>query len=130
MNQYGAQAARHWQEHLPERYRSIPDPSSFFTTMGEEIASEVQLRTEALLTAAPTTATGDYLQNLAAISTARMQAESEVLREMVLLAPETEETPPAPERPWTPMVLRQGDPGWDELMEDEEELREGLPPTT
>jgi hypothetical protein len=37
MNRYERMAQKHWRRWLPTRYREIPDPSSFFTTLGQQV---------------------------------------------------------------------------------------------
>ena len=41
MNQYAQMAEQHWRRHLPAHYREIPDPGSFFSTLGEEAAQRI-----------------------------------------------------------------------------------------
>ncbi len=90
MNQYGAQARRHWQTHLPNRYRQIPDPETYFTNLGEEIAQQIQ--DVARTMAGPDPANETYLDKVGRLNMARLSAEDQVLREM-LPAPETDLSP-------------------------------------
>jgi hypothetical protein len=41
VNRYGVMARRHWTRWLPEQYAAIGDPESFFTTLGEEVARQI-----------------------------------------------------------------------------------------
>jgi hypothetical protein len=41
MNRYGVIARRHWARWLPRQYAAISDPESFFTTLGEEVARQI-----------------------------------------------------------------------------------------
>ena len=41
MNHYGVTAQRHWERWLPTRYAAIQDPDSFFSTLGEEVATRI-----------------------------------------------------------------------------------------
>jgi hypothetical protein len=41
MNRYGRMAQEHWRRWLPTRYREIPDPSSFFTTLGLQVEERI-----------------------------------------------------------------------------------------
>ncbi len=41
MNRYGVIVQRHWARWLPEQYAAISDPESFFTTLGEEAARQI-----------------------------------------------------------------------------------------
>ncbi len=87
MHPYGAQALRHWQTHLPDRYAEIEDPQTFFDELGEQIAQLVQDRAAAL--AGPDPQEESYLDKLGRLNMARATAESEVLREMLPAPQET-----------------------------------------
>jgi stalled ribosome rescue protein Dom34 len=81
MNPYGAQAAKHWQTHLPERFAQIQDPETFFTDLGEEIEQQIEDQARAL--AGPDPAQESYLDKVGRLNMARLTAESQVLREML-----------------------------------------------
>jgi hypothetical protein len=87
MNQYGAQAHRHWQTHLPNRYRQIADPETYFTELGEQIAEQVHDKARAI--AGPDPQQETYLDKVGRLNMARLTAESDVLRQM-LPEPETD----------------------------------------
>ena len=87
MNQYGAQAQRHWRTHLPARYRALTDPEAFFGEMGEQIAEQVQQVAKDL--AGPDPAGESYLDKVGRLNMARLTAEAQVLRE-TLPAPESD----------------------------------------
>ena len=36
MNPWGRDAMEHWQTHLPDRYRALKDPATYFTNLGEQ----------------------------------------------------------------------------------------------
>ena len=83
MNRYGAQAKAHWQRKFPQRVRDLEDPEAFFTQLGEDVAEAIEQMARSLAGSGPP---GEgYLQRLQRLNTARAQAESHVLREMVLL---------------------------------------------
>lgn len=84
MNHYGMLARDHWKAHLPERYRRLEDPETFFADLGEEI----QERVDELMEARRPKLSGDYLQNLQQLNWAKKEAEDEALRELAFLAPE------------------------------------------
>lgn len=112
MNRYGARAMRHWQQSDPQRFQAIADTTAFFTALGEQVEQEIQERMAAL--AGPDRAEESYLEKVGRLNMARTAAESEVLRELVLIpAPEQEEEAPAPES-WDIVaravqeILRQG----------------------
>ncbi len=86
MNQYGAQAQKHWQQWLPDRYRTITTPEPFFTELGETAANliaELQFQLSG-----PDIPGESYLEKVGRLNAAKMQAEEIVLAEQVLLAPE------------------------------------------
>ena len=86
MNHYGAMALRHWQNTRASELATIEDPQQFFTELGEQVATEVRRRAEAI----ESPMGEDYLANLAMLNEARTSAESEVLRELVFTEPEPE----------------------------------------
>jgi hypothetical protein len=86
MNRYGVLARQHWETHLPKRFRALESPEAFFTTLGQE----VQERVDELMEAHRPKSSSDYLGNLQALNMAQQNAESEALRELALLPPETE----------------------------------------
>ncbi len=86
MNRYGILARDHWQTHLPERYRALKDPETFFTELGEEIEERV----DELMEARRPKLGSDYLQNLQQLNWAKKEAEDEALHELAFLAPEEE----------------------------------------
>jgi len=49
MNRYGVKAQRHWARWLPRQYAAISDPESFFTTLGEEVARQIDDLTDELV---------------------------------------------------------------------------------
>jgi hypothetical protein len=130
MNQYGATAQRHWARWLPQRYAAIPDPGSFFSTLGQEVAQQVS---DLMLELAGDDPPGEeYLVKVGRLNAARNQAEEIVLRERVLLAPEpgAQEDPPDQETPqaqpgWTPVIVRRGDPQWEQVNAEQEDLAQG-----
>ncbi len=75
MNQYSAMAERHWRRWLPSRVAELEDPTSFFSTLGDELAGDD-----------PPGET--FLEKAGRLNIARLRAEEIVLPEMVLLPPE------------------------------------------
>lgn len=128
MNQYGAQAMRHWRAYLPDRYATLPDPSNFFSILGEQAASQIEMRTLEL--AGPDQPGEGYLDKLGRLNAAKQMAEEEILRELVLIDPEanrpasetsTSTTPPAGIPVWTPLVEDPSDPWWQRVAEEEDD---------
>ena len=132
MNQYGAMAERHWRRWLPERYQAIQDPDSFFSILGEETA--IQIADLAVVLAGDDPPGEGYLEKVGRLNMARLQAEERVLAERVLLEPEpaadqypdeAEEYPAeAPQAEWIPMAVSPGHPRWQQIVEEEQDLRE------
>ena len=79
MNRYGAQTMRYWQENLPRQYATISDPEAFFEEMGEQIAEEVDELTWQV--AGPGQPGEGYLGKVGRLQMARLEAETEVLRQ-------------------------------------------------
>ena len=86
MNHYGTMAQRHWARWLPQRYATIQDPGSFFSTLGEEVAQQIG---DLGLDLAGDDPPGEgYLEKVGRLNMARLQAEEIVLKERILLEPE------------------------------------------
>lgn len=88
MNNYGAQAKRHWEKWLPKRYRKLSDPETFFEELGEQISSEIRELTWKLAGDDPKGES--YLEKVGRLNMARLQAEERVMKETALLDPETD----------------------------------------
>ena len=136
MNRYGRQAQEHWVKWRPHQLSQIPDPETFFSSLGLQVATQVDLLAKDL---AGDDLTGEgYLQKVGRLRMARLDAEAQLLREMVLLPPEPghPEYDPAddpsselsgdPVRPrtfpaqteWMPVVMTADDPRYHELDND------------
>jgi hypothetical protein len=125
MNRYGRQAMDHWRQFDPARYATIANPDAFFTRLGEEVMQEIQTRTRGLEGRDRPGET--YLKKVARLNTARVTAEGEVLREMVLIASpgqDEEQSDPAMTE-WFARRRRELQQEQDEL--DAETTREPLP---
>jgi len=114
MNRYGAQAMRHWRQTDPERYNAIPDPEAFFTQLGAQVESEIQALADAI--AGPDRPGESYLEKVGRLNMARFNAESDILREMVLI-PDPDD-PEIDERPATD-PLTESDRAIQRLMDEE-----------
>jgi hypothetical protein len=129
MNHYGAQARKHWQTYLPNRYATISDPNSFFSTLGEQAAQQIANRQIEL--AGPDQPGEGYLDKLGRLNAAKQQAEEEILPELILIDPETDlldspngtEASPS-ETSWTPLVEDPTDPRWQQIAQEEAEQNE------
>jgi hypothetical protein len=89
MNRYGKLAMDHWSRWRPKNFTTIKDPQTFFHEFGEEV--EQQIINLSLDLAGPDQKEEGFLGKLGRLNMAKANAESQVLREMVLLPPEEEE---------------------------------------
>jgi hypothetical protein len=87
MNRYGAMALAHMKTYLPDRYRHIADPQSYFRSVGDEATAQVDELQAVLAGTGP--AEEDYLGRLRRETRAQREAEETVLAELVFLPPET-----------------------------------------
>jgi hypothetical protein len=127
MSQYGAMARRHWTRWLPGRVLAMNDPDSFFSTLGDEVAAEIEILSLELAGDDP--AGEDYLAKLGRLRMARLQAEEQVLGERVLLAPEPGQHPkpeqtetdqsPAAGQDWVPLTEDPSHPWWQQAKREE-----------
>jgi hypothetical protein len=127
MNRYGRLAQEHWAKWRPSELSQIPDPEAFFSTLGQEVATQVDQLAADLAGDDP--GGEDYLQKLGRLRMARFNAEAQVLREMVLLPPEPghpEAEEPEEDLPrgvvgvteWMPMVMTPDHPNYHDLDDD------------
>jgi len=86
MNRYGIMARDYWKTHLPERYRTLENPETFFTDLGEQI----EQRVDELMEARRPELGSDYMRNLQNLNWAKKEAEDEALRELAFPAPKEE----------------------------------------
>lgn len=111
MNTYGRQAQEHMRRYLPERFATIPDPSSYFRELGEQVAEQILAVERGLI---PRAAPGEsWIDTVGKAKMARMMAAEQVMAEMARLTPENE--------PGEPMMGDNGgwigtDPGMPSLM--------------
>jgi len=125
MNQYGAMARSHWTRWLPHRYATINDPDSFFSTLGQDTARQID---ELTADVAGDDQPGEgYLAKAGRLTAARSQAEEIILPQQVLLPPEpgTNEDPEENDRPGTterPLIIDRSHPLWAEVNAEQQEL--------
>jgi hypothetical protein len=86
MNSYGRQAMEHWRRWLPARYRSITDPETFFSMLGQQAESQILDLAEQL--EGPDLPGEGYPEKVGRLNMAKKQAQEWVLREVILLDPE------------------------------------------
>lgn len=84
-NRYGLLAWEHMARYLPDRFAQVPDPATYFTDLGELIATEIE-ETQAAL-AGSSTPEEDYFARLGRMRMAQLMAEEKVLAELAFLTP-------------------------------------------
>ena len=122
MNRYGVIAQRHWARWLPSQYAAISDPESFFTTLGEEVARQIDDLTDELV--GEIRQSDSYLAHVGRLFAARAIAEELILPERVLpdpeLAADNQHDVP-PESGERPMVVQRDHPSWTEVNAEQQE---------
>ena len=100
MNRYGRAALVYWRESLPRRHRVLPDPTVFFTDLGEGAARQAgELWDELVLASTP--ADGETAdQRSHRLARLKEKAERAVLHELV--RPPCDPSPPVPRAPDAP----------------------------
>jgi hypothetical protein len=94
MNRYGQLLMGQWRRADPQRFSQIPNPEEFFGQKGMELETEIQTLASAL--AGPDQPGESYLDKTARLSTARFNAESDLIREAMLPSPEEDQEEPLP----------------------------------
>ena len=129
MNRYGLMAQRHWAQWLPQRYATISEPDSYFSTLGQEAARQIE---ELTLELAGDDQPGEeYLAKAGRLTAARSRAEEIVLPQRVLPAPEpaTSEDPAdssqPPASPALPQIVDRSHPAWAEVNAEQTEREQG-----
>jgi hypothetical protein len=130
VNRYGVIARRHWARWLPRQYAAIGDPESFFTTLGEEVARQIDDLTDEL---AGETGQGDsYLARVGQLIAARAIAEEFILPQRVLpeaeLAADDDQESVGPECGERPVVVDRSHPSWAEVNAEQQERANGPGP--
>ena len=126
MNRYGVIAQRHWARWLPKQYAAISDPESFFTTLGEEVARQIDDLTDELV--GEINQSDSYLAHVGRLFAARAIAEELILPQRVLpdaeLAADDDQDDQEdvkPERGERPMVVDRNHPSWAEVNAEQQE---------
>ena len=129
MNRYGLMAQRHWAQWLPQRYATISEPDSYFSTLGQE--AETQIEELTLELAGDDQPGEEYLAKAGRLTAARSRAEEIVLPQRVLPAPEpqTSEDPEDSSQPppslALPQVVDRSHPAWAEVNAEQTEREQG-----
>ena len=129
MNRYGLMAQRHWAQWLPQRYATISEPDSYFSTLGQEVTQQIE---ELTLELAGGDQPGEeYLAKAGRLTAARSRAEEIVLPERVLLTPEPEtsessgDSSQPPASPALPEIVDRSHPAWAEVNAEQTEREQG-----
>jgi hypothetical protein len=86
MNRYSVIAQRHWARWLPRQYAAISNPEGFFTTLGEEVARQIDDLADELF--GEIKHSDSYLAHVGRLFAARAIAEELILPQRVLSDPE------------------------------------------
>lgn len=135
---YGEMARKHWAKWRPNELSQIPDPETFFFSLGQEVESQIEVLAAALAGDDP--GGEDYLEKVGRLRMARFTAEGQILREMVLLAAEPGHPQYDPQdeddrsimpaaTPWLPVAMTPDHPNYHDL-DDDPFLRKITPPTS
>jgi hypothetical protein len=122
-------AQRHWAQWLPQRYATISEPDSYFSTLGQE--AETQIEELTLELAGDDQPGEEYLAKAGRLTAARSRAEEIVLPQRVLPAPEpqTSEDPEDSSQPppslALPQVVDRSHPAWAEVNAEQTEREQG-----
>jgi hypothetical protein len=81
MNRYGAMAREHWQLYQPTQYAQLADPATFFTQIGQDMSARIT--TLSLSLAGDDPGEEGFLEKVGRLNMARLQAEEQVMREML-----------------------------------------------
>jgi hypothetical protein len=122
MNRYGVIAQRHWARWLPRQYATISDPESFFTTLGEEVARQIDDLTDELVSEIKQS--DSYLAHVGRLFAARAIAEELILPQRVLPDPELaadNQDDVSAESGERPVVVDRTHPSWAEVNAEQEE---------
>ena len=126
VNRYGVMAQRHWARWLPKQHAAISDPESFFTTLGDEVARQIDDLTDELV--GEIKQSDSYLTHVGRLFAARAIAEELILPQRVL--PEAElaadddqgdQEDVKPECGERPMAVDRNHPSWMEVNAEQQE---------
>jgi hypothetical protein len=123
VNRYGVIAQRHWARWLPKQYAAISDPDSFFTTLGEEVAREIDGLTDELV--GEIKQSDSYLAHVGRLFAARAIAEELILPQRVLpeaeLAADDDPEDVQSECRERPVVVDRNHSSWAEVDAEQQE---------
>jgi hypothetical protein len=129
VNKYALMAQRHWAQWLPQRYATISEPDSYFSTLGQEVAQQIE---ELTLDLAGDDQPGEeYLAKAGRLTAARSRAEEIVLPERVLPAPEPgtsedrADSSQPPASPALPQIVDRSHPAWAQVNAEQTEREQG-----
>ena len=100
MDPYGLRAMRYVRDHCPNRYATIEDPVSFFSSLGDQMRDEVLALEPTLSEPAPAEETWD--EALGRRNMGRLMAEEQVFSELYQAMPPEEQEPES--EGWEPLV--------------------------
>jgi hypothetical protein len=122
MNRYGVIAQRHWARWLPRQYAAISNPEGFFTTLGEEVARQIDDLADELF--GEIKHSDSYLAHVGRLFAARAIAEELILPQRVLSDPELVadgQDNVLSESGKRPVVVDRDHPSWAEVNAEQHE---------
>ena len=127
MNRYGTMAMRHWVRWLPRQYAAISDTGAFFTSLGEEVARQIDELTDELM---DEIGQGEsYLAQVGRLFAARAIAEELVLPQRVLpdpeLAADDDQDNMSPRSGERPLIVDRNHPSWADVNAEQQERIQG-----
>jgi hypothetical protein len=98
MNPWGRDAMEHWQTHLPDRYRTLKDPETYFTNLGKQAdARYLEIRDGLLAGLNPNDGTIGWAEFQDRVAQADQTAREIVETEMIYLPPDSPDSADSPE---------------------------------
>lgn len=94
MNKYGARLMRQWQQADPDRFAKISAPEGFFAQLGAELEEQIDALARAI--AGPDRPGESDQDKVARLTSARLTAESDLIREAMIPEPGEEIEEPLP----------------------------------
>lgn len=115
MNKYGQQARTYWETERPEALSQIPDPTEFFSTLGQQVQDQVIDLSQQL--AGPDPEGEGYLEKVGRLNSATKEAEEIVMNDLVYSEPsETDPDDPMDQPGQADQLIHQA---WADLHESD-----------
>jgi hypothetical protein len=90
LNEYAAMARQQWEKFRPAELAQLEDQDSYFSMLGQQAADQIEALTKK--NAGPDVPGEGYMGKLQRLETARFEARGAVIRDLILVTPEDEES--------------------------------------